>query len=374
MMSNAQRIVSKSTGRVSWKIEVFVQGKRKGARFRTKAEAEKWRIETEAKLLAGTYKDMSKAKKTTLGDVLEQFKAEESGERRTRRSSKAECYRIDNFLKSSLAPIPLLSLTRADVKTWKEVRLRSVSLQTVNREIDILRSAVEFARDPDCMNISLEENVFSKSRRRRRNNSESQKIKRTRVFQDDERARLIASLAMCRSPLKRLAFDFAIETGLRKAELVAVMWSDWLRPEPVLMVQRVEDLRDETTHERQFVADTKNGKSAPIPLSPRAIEILETLRKSKTNEMVFGDMSYNALTCAWKRVRQRAGVVDFHWHDLRHVAITQVASELSNPFDVRCASRHSSVEQMGDYVHMDVLDIAARRAEAHEKRQGGKKE
>ena len=374
-MASIQKITDKVTGQVTgWKAELYVQGKRKGARFPTKAQAVQWARETEVKLSAGTFKDMSKAKRTTFGDVLTQFKEDEASERRTRRSSKAECYRIDNFLLSSLAPIPLLSLNHDAVKAWKAERLKRVSQQSVNREIDILRSAIEFARDPEGMNIPLEKNVFSKSRRRRRNNKESEKIKRKRVFRDDEKDRLLASLAMCRSPLKRLAFDFAIETGLRKAELVALMWSDWLRPDPLLTVQRVEDLRDKDTHERQFVANTKNGESATIPLTPKAIEILNTLRKSKTNEMVFGDMSYSALTSAWKRVVRRSEIVDFHWHDLRHVAITQVASELSNPFQVQSASRHSSVEQMGDYVHMDVLDIAARRAEAHVKRQAGKKE
>lgn len=370
-----RKMESELTGKVTWKVEPCVNGTRARSKtFKTLSAAKIWARDQETQLDKGIYRDTSDAQKTSLSDVLTKFRDGEASDRRTKRASKAEIYRINKLLTYDICKKKLSELKRLDVKNWKETRSKeknqqgnSISESTISREIAIFRSCIEFAKDEDNgLGIFLHENVFSVGRRRR--NKKPVKVKRERIFSKEEKQALLNSIEKCRNPQVRLAFNFAIETALRKAELVALKMEHWLYPDPLLYIERVEDLPDEETGERVFVEGTKNGKKAYIPLSPPATEILLSLRKRKKDEMIFDKLNYNSLSCAWKRVQKRSGVVDFRWHDLRHVAATKAASELHNPHEVMKVARHSNIQQSSEYVHADLIEIAKKRAAAHERR------
>ncbi|WOD20858.1 tyrosine-type recombinase/integrase [Paraburkholderia kirstenboschensis] len=70
---------------------------------------------------------------------------------------------------------------------------------------------------------------------------------------------------------------------------------------------------------------TKNGRSRFVPLSSRAVEIISTL--PRTDERVFPVSDYT-VDCAWWRAIKRAGINDFNFHDLRHMATTRLAKKL----------------------------------------------
>lgn len=375
-MASIQTITDKVTKEIlGYKAEVCVGDFRKGRRFDKKSDAKEWAADLETQVRKGTYRDTSDAQKKTLADVLAAFCEEESSKRRTQRASNVEVGRIEKLLTYDICKKNLADLNRQDVKKWKQTRKQETNNQgnpisdsTIKREIAIFRSCIEYAKDPDeGLDIFLHENVFSVSRRRK--NKKPVDVKRERIFTKEEKQALLAAIDKCRNKQMRLAFDFAIETGLRKAELVALKFKDWLYQNlehSLLSVERVEDNKKDG--ERVFVDMTKNGKKAMIPLTPNAIEILKTLRKNRSQLMVFDTLNYNSLSMAWKRVQKRSGVVDFRWHDLRHVALTQAASELQNAFDVQKVARHSSIEQSAEYVHADLLEIAKKRADAHYKR------
>lgn len=100
-----------------WKAEVHVDGRRKGKRFKTQAEAKDWAADIEMQLRKGTYRDTSDAQQTTLVDVLTQFRDDEASDRRTQRSSNAEIYRINKLLTYDICKKRLAALTCFDVKS-----------------------------------------------------------------------------------------------------------------------------------------------------------------------------------------------------------------------------------------------------------------
>lgn len=60
-----------------WRAQICRKGyPRLSATFDTKAEAEAWAVQTEAKMLSGRYVDLREATKVTLGDGLEKYLAE----------------------------------------------------------------------------------------------------------------------------------------------------------------------------------------------------------------------------------------------------------------------------------------------------------
>ncbi len=372
-----------------WKAEIHVDGQRgPGKRFRTETEAKAWAAETETELRKGTYVDLAAARKMTLADVLQEYKKTELPKRRTQSSREAEYYRINKILTYDIVKKSLAKLTKTDVDRFKEQRRAIpsrnggiVSDGSIAREIDILRSAIAYACD--VLHIELKENVFVISRFSHK--KKLKKTKRDRVFVDNEKQIFINEIKKCRNKQYFTWFEFVLETGLRKAESVAIKWKDWKRPEPLLYVKRVEDkqpspkfakefnIEVEASKERVFVDGTKNSKSQYIPLSPRAEEILEGLRKHKKSrtELVFDQITYSSLTSQWRRIQKIVGdmeVEDFHLHDLRHVAITNIAAVLDNAYEVKTAARHSDIGQTDGYVHSDVLLIAAKLRYAHERK------
>jgi integrase len=378
-----------------WKAEVCVDKKRVGKRFKNETEAKKWAAKTETELHDLRYVDLADARKATLESLFIDFKKDQTRKRRTQSSSESEFYRINKILKYDIVKISLAKLTKADVNRFIEQRRATPSRNggviadsSIKREIDILRSVVEYAKD--VKHIQLKENVFSISRFS--HIERLKKTKRDRVFVDNEKQIFINEIRKNRNKQYIIWFEFVLETGLRKAESVAIKWKDWKIPlyPKRLHVTRVEDKKPskayakafeievDQTKERVFKDETKNGKSAYIPLSPRAIEILEQLHKKRSMkcEFIFDKITYSSLSSAWTRIKNKVGdyeIEDFHLHDLRHIAITNIAADVNNAFDVRTAARHSTIDQSADYVHSDVDAIAEKLRIAHEKREAAKK-
>jgi integrase len=76
--------------------------------------------------------------------------------------------------------------------------------------------------------------------------------------------------------------------------------------------------------------------SRDVPLSRRAIETLRQLRvNDPTLDRVF-PITGNAVRLAFEHLRVRAGMSDFHFHDLRHEAISRLFEKGLNIAEVTC--------------------------------------
>jgi Bifunctional DNA primase/polymerase, N-terminal/Phage integrase family len=95
----------------------------------------------------------------------------------------------------------------------------------------------------------------------------------------------------------------AVETGLRRGEILSLRWEHIDREAASLLIPHA-----------------KNGHSRIIPLTNAAAEIIGT--PPALDDRVF-PVSRNAFRLAWERLRARAGMVDLHFHDLRHEAISR---------------------------------------------------
>jgi Phage integrase family len=94
--------------------------------------------------------------------------------------------------------------------------------------------------------------------------------------------------------------EFALFTGLRRGEVLDLTW------------ERVDRARG------VIVLDvTKSGKRREVPLNSRADAVLAR-RGSKSSGLVFGTRKWDRFRSAWECAVDRAKLVDFHFHDLRH--------------------------------------------------------
>jgi integrase len=61
---------------------------------------------------------------------------------------------------------------------------------------------------------------------------------------------------------------------------------------------------------------------------------------------------------AFKRALKKTDIVDFHFHDLRHTAITAMAEKLPNLMELSAVTGHKSLAMLKRYYHPDVEDLA----------------
>ena len=125
---------------------------------------------------------------------------------------------------------------------------------------------------------------------------------------------------------------------MRRSEILGLTWDNI-------------DLEKRTA----FLPITKNGSSREVPLTARAFEVLRQ-QQSKKIVRPF-PVKANAFRLAWDRLRARAGLVDFKFHDFRHEALSRFFEMgLSIP-EVALISGHRDVKMLMRYTHLRAEDL-----------------
>jgi len=104
---------------------------------------------------------------------------------------------------------------------------------------------------------------------------------------------------------------------------------------------------------------TKNGFSRTIPLTKRALEILQSLPHD--NERIF-PITGNAVRLAWQRLKRRVGIENLHFHDLRHEAISRFFEMGLSVPEVALISGHRDYRMLFRYTHLRAEDVAKKLA------------
>ncbi len=98
------------------------------------------------------------------------------------------------------------------------------------------------------------------------------------------------------------------------------------------------------------------GTPGVIPLSSKALTTLLGTPRG-ISERVY-EVSPNAFRLAWERLRNRVGIQDLHFHDLRHEAISRFFElGLSIP-EVALISGHRDPRMLFRYTHLRAEDVA----------------
>jgi integrase len=136
----------------------------------------------------------------------------------------------------------------------------------------------------------------------------------------------------------------AIETAMRRGEMLDLQW------------QHV-DLFACVAH----LPLTKNGDTRDIPLSRRAVATLQELKadKDRNAQLVF-PVTGNSIRLAFEHLRVRAGLDDFHFHDLRHEAVSRLFEKGLNIAEVSAISGHKELKMLQRYTHLRAEDLVSR--------------
>src|SRR4051812_32660033 len=231
-----------------WQAQVRRRGVPPRAKsFDKRSDAERWARELEAEAdRSGWVADSRMAEKMTLGELLERYLKEITP---TKRSASSEAPRLKALMARDISYAKLAKLTSSDLAAYRDYRLKSVAPATVVRELNTLSHAIDIAQRE--WGLWLPRNPVKMVRR------PSVPQGRKRRLEAGEEQRLLHACDGGRTPLMKPLIIIAIETGMRRGEMLALLW-------------RNIDFERRTAH----LPMTKNGDSRDVPLSRRATQTL----------------------------------------------------------------------------------------------------
>jgi integrase len=294
----------------------------------TKVEAERWARDREAAIDVGTAPTSRHVlRSTTLADLVTRYMVEVTP---TKRSADTERLRLTKMVKAPLFQLTLADLSTAPVAAYRDKRAAEVKPGTIARELSLLHNVIEVARKE--WGICLTTNVVAQVRRLPVRNARDRRLK------PGELERLLAALEKTRNKQVKPAVLLAIETALRRGELLNLSWN-------------AIDREARTA----FIPDTKTGYSRTIPLTEKALIILGTLPVTGPKVLSLTAM---ALRLAWNRVRDRAQIPDLRIHDLRHEAISRFSELGLSTVELSVISGHRDLRMLMRYTHLKPAVLA----------------
>ncbi|MCD6040245.1 MAG: site specific recombinase [Gammaproteobacteria bacterium] len=253
----------------------------------------------------------------------------------------------------------LSEITPLLVEKWRLKKLsRDIKAATVNRDIAFLKAALAKAVEWGF----IENNPIAKVKPIKTDKSakvrylDKEEATRLRNALDQREAILIEERKSANqwrrergySELPTDSLDYmkslillSINTGLRRGEILNLMWENIILDKAVLTV----------------TGDTaKSGKTRHIPLNKEALCILRQWReRTISQELVFSGKNGEKLKSvkkAWARILKLADIKNFRWHDLRHHFASKLAMKGVDLNTIRELLGHSDIQMTLRYAHL----------------------
>jgi integrase len=314
-----------------WQARVQRKGQQPISKsFQSKEDAQRWARQIEVEIDKGSFTSGVLAERTLFKDVVERYVQEVTLKTR---SMKEDAYRLRALSRHPIAKLRMTALTPIKIAEYRDERLQIVSNGAVIRELSYFSSIINHARWEWGINISNPIPFVKKP---------PSPQGRNRILTNEELNRLYAALT---PRVKNANYwilpltKFALATAMRRGEILGLRWEHI-------------DLQKRTA----FIPMTKNGRSRLVPLSLSAVEILINLPRNLHGQVfpVNGPM----LSAAIDRARIKADLSDWHFHDLRHMAITRLAEKLPNLLELSAVTGHRSLAILKRYYHPDPVILA----------------
>ena len=320
-----------------WRAEIVKRGVRESQTFPTKAQATAWATQREAEILAGV-PGHSAGVSSSLSEALKRYKLEVSPTKAGRRWEEVRLDKLDNDLEFVGERIG--DITPDQIAEWRDARLKVVASPSVRREMTLLSSVFEIAK---------REWRWCKANPVREVKRPSNGRPRDRRIQPDEERKLLARLgyvegAKPETLQQELAYAFliAIETAMRQGEILGMTKAN------THLAQRYVRLDA-----------TKNGDSRNVPLSLRAVELLERLIEVATDRQELFRLKSASADAMFRKVRNELEIVDLHFHDTRHEATTRLARKL-DVLDLARMTGHRDPRSLMVYYNATATEVAGR--------------
>ena len=317
-----------------WYADYFDQfGKRKRQSLKTtnKREAERRlrRILNRAEDIKLGVARPEPPKLVTFGEFADKYLRHHASKKQD--GGKMDRSRLQNHLRRRFGTRPLAEIHREDVARYQADRMmEKAAPATVNRETQLLKSIYSRAID---WGFAYENPARGVKLLRENNNKE-------RVLSQEEEEALLGGARASRQPKLVPFIILALNTGLRRGELLRLEWRDVDLEHRALVVQR-----------------SKSGKSRRVPLNSVAMGAVEELQPEAAGRLFdFGTQVSKTTT----KAAERAGLVGVTLHTCRHTFCSRLVARGADLVTVQTLAGHATIVTTMRYAH----DVATKEAVA----------
>ena len=220
---------------------------------------------------------------------------------------------------------PLGQITREEIEAWRRERMTTSRPATINRDLSRLRRMFSLAVEWGL----LEESPMQGIKFLRENNA------RTRYLSLEECQRLIAS---CMAPHIRAMVSVALHSGMRLGEILNLRWYDLDFSSGFILVR-----------------DSKNGESRHVPMDATLFALFRAYPHRLGTDLVFSSPAGGHIVdvrTGFLNSCKRAGLIDLHFHDLRHTFASQFVMSGGDLYILKEILGHKSITMTQRYAHL----------------------
>jgi integrase len=313
-----------------WQVRIRIKGQPTVSKsFRTHKEALNWASVTEGQIGRNEFIDSKSASLLSLGDLIQRYMQEVTP---LMKGATTDLIKLAAIRRAAISQRRLTALTPQVVARHRDERLAKVSNGTVIRELAYLSAIINHGRREWGINIvnpilMVRKPVSPQGRQR--------------VLSSNEQEAVLAALEPSgrRNRFMHSLVGLALETAMRRGELLSLKWENI-------------NLIDQTA----LLEDTKNGDRRVVPLSTKAVSILQSVSAGGTGT-IFPIEAGNVFA-RFKHAVKSAKLNDVRFHDLRHTAITQMSTKLPNVIELSSVTGHRNLAMLKRYYHPDAKALA----------------
>ncbi len=325
----------RKNGSVSFRALIRIKGYPPVSQtFARRTDAKLWAQQTESAMKSGRYQHTPEAKRHTVAEAIERYLLDVLSNR-PRNEANIRTHlewwkeQLGHCLMANLTPPILIEklqhLARVPGENGK---VRSAST--------VVRYSASFSH---LLSVASREWEWIQDNPMRKVRKPSEPRGRVRFLDDVERERLLQACKESGNALLYPAVVIALSTGLRKTELMSLTWQDADLAKGYLIIH-----------------ETKNGERRGVPIRGLALDLLRALFMRKTTSLfVFPGRSLDApadLRAAWEQALQKAQILNFRWHDLRHCCASYLVMNQASLAEVAEILGHKTLQMTKRYAHL----------------------
>ncbi|MFK5914992.1 MAG: site-specific integrase [Woeseiaceae bacterium] len=297
--------------------------------FAKKAIAERWARDVESSMDKGVFIDHREADQTTLSDILDRYEREVLP---TKKSQKPVKFQI-KLIKQMIGNHSLSRLNSSVIAKFRDNRAKEVSGETIRKDLLLIRRVIHAAVVDWGIQLPNGNPVAvirlpspSKARDRRLETGEEKKLLKAAKEYGGNLYNIIV---------------FAIETAMRRGEIINMKWRDIKFDKNTL-----------------YIDETKTDSPRTIPLSKLAIEVLK--KEVRNIDGFIWNIQPNSITQAFRRICKKAEIEGLRFHDLRHEATSRFFEKGFNIMEVSSITGHKDLKMLKRYTHLKAEDLVHR--------------
>lgn len=233
-------------------------------------------------------------------------------------------------LKRTFAEKKLSQITVKDIDNYKLLRLQRVKPSTVNRELACLSHLFNYAKR---QKVFFGENPVSISKLLPENNI----IERILSIEEEQR------LLECSSQELRAIVICALNTGMRKGEILTLRWNNINHENNIITLEHT---------------NTKSKKTRRIPINSNLRTLLKEQKlKGGGSDHIFLNSKgtpykrHDSIKQAFTGACKRANIKGLRFHDLRHTAATRMVEAGVSIVVVNKILGHADLKTTMRYAH-----------------------